>query len=67
MTNILFYAIDTDIDSIDPTLLTDEGFVFEAEKQGKVWDAKDFQTAFNSGEISDFWYLRILNKYSINN
>lgn len=58
---IKFYAIDTEIDDLDPTLFTDEGFVFEAEKQGKVWTAEGFQNAFNSGEISDFWYIRILN------
>lgn len=59
--NIKIYAIDTEIDDLDTTLFTDEGFVFEAEKQGKVWTAEDFQNAFNSGEISDFWYIRILN------
>lgn len=55
------YAIDTEVDSLDPTLFDDEGFVFEAEKQGKVWSLEGFQNAFNSGEISDYWYIRILN------
>lgn len=55
------YAIDTDTDDLDVTLLDDEGFAYHAEQQGKVWTLEGFQNAFNSGEISDFWYIRILN------
>jgi len=48
-------AIEQDINSI-----TDEQFINEAENKGNIYSLIGFQNAFNSGEISDQWFIKIL-------
>jgi len=40
--------------------INDEQFIYEAEQEGLVWSLQGFAEAFNSGEISDEWYIRII-------
>lgn len=42
--------------------LTDDEFMDIAEEQGHVYTLKGFEQAFNNEDISDRWYMRIINK-----
>ena len=57
------YAID--LDSIDmenhPVDISNDEFTKLAEQQGLVYSLKGFEEAFNNEEVSDQWFIRILN------
>ena len=55
------YAYDDDIIAMDKNKISDEEFISMAEEQGLVWSLKGFENAFNSSDISDTWYIRIIN------
>lgn len=55
------YAIELELGT-DPNLFNDEQFIYEAEKQGLVWSLNGFAESFNSGCVSDEWYIRIITK-----
>lgn len=42
--------------------LSDEEFMDVSEEQGQVYTLKGFERAFNNEDISDQWYIRIINK-----
>lgn len=42
--------------------LSDEEFMDVAEEQGLVYTLKGFEWDFNNENISDTWYIRIINK-----
>lgn len=52
------YAISRDFDNIN--LFTDDQFIYEAKKEKLFWSLEEFQELFNSGLISDEWYIRII-------
>ena len=51
------YAIEF-VENIDQ--MTDDAFIYEANKCGLVWNFDEFQEAFNAGFISDELYIKFL-------
>ena len=56
MKELRVYAL-TDLES---ELITDEIFIDEAEGMGYVWSIQGFVDAFNNGQVSDQWIIRII-------
>lgn len=61
MNNIRIYGLYAYQEGLHPTELSDEEFVSMAEEQGLVWSLKGFEDSFNSSNVSDTWYIRIIN------
>lgn len=40
--------------------LSNERFIKLAKRKGLVWTLKDFVHAFNRGDVSDLWIIRII-------
>lgn len=56
----VLYAFDGNYGT-EPINMTDEQFIQEAEKEGLVWSVNGFEKQFNSGLVSDNWYIRFIN------
>ena len=61
MNNIRIYGIEATVEEPLLARITDDEFISKAEQQGLVWTLKGFEDAFNSSDISDTWYIRIIN------
>ena len=64
MNNIRVYAIDLNLidnDSIVVNHLTNEQFTEIAEEHGLIWSLGGFEDAFNLSNVSDSYYIRIIN------
>lgn len=46
--------IDNYSGSIPPIHLSNSTFIDEAERQGLIWDIKEFENEFNNGDMNDF-------------
>jgi len=62
MNNIKIYGLYAYQEDSHPSELSDEEFMSMAEEQGLVWSLKGFEDSFNSSNVSDTWYIRIINK-----
>lgn len=66
MEDIIVCVIDPyDFDSDDIRALNNKDFHEEAIRQDKVYSLKAFEDVFNNEDISDLWFIRFINKYSI--
>jgi hypothetical protein len=57
------YGIDIDnySGSVQPINLSNSDFIDEAERQGLIWDIKEFEKEFNNGDMSSFnLYIRFI-------
>lgn len=57
------YAIHPDVTEIEEHIpsLSDKDFMAEAESQGLVWGLKNFEEAFNNEQVSDVWFIRVVD------
>lgn len=55
------YAVNPDETDAEVLSLPDDAFIELSEQQGLTYTLQGFVDNFNVGDISDQWYIRILN------